>query len=90
MSLFARAAQFVRIPPGSSAQTLTPKGATSWATDSVRPPTAHLAVAIPLRISAWLSCRRLRTLRGHQQKLATGDRLRQSTYAETISVLSNS
>src|SRR5258708_17356119 len=35
--------QFVRIPPGSKAHTFTPKGATSCASDSVNPPTAHLA-----------------------------------------------
>jgi hypothetical protein len=33
----------VRIPSGSSAHTLTPKEATSWARASVNPPTAHLA-----------------------------------------------
>src|SRR5712692_6783647 len=47
MSLCARAPQFVRIPPGSSAHTFTPKGATSWASDSVNPPTAHLAAWYP-------------------------------------------
>src|SRR5579863_3552850 len=43
MSWFARTPQLVRIPPDSSARTFTPNGATSWARDSVNPPTAHLA-----------------------------------------------
>src|SRR6201999_3917954 len=47
VSWFARTPQFVRIPPGSRAQTLTPKGATSSARDSVNPPTAHLAAWYP-------------------------------------------
>ncbi|MCU1239315.1 MAG: hypothetical protein JWO71_41 [Candidatus Acidoferrum typicum] len=41
--LTARRAQFVRIPPGSCVQTFTPKGATSIASESLKPPTAHLA-----------------------------------------------
>src|SRR5712671_3485153 len=47
VSLFARTPQFVRIPPGSKAHTFTPKGATSCASDSVNPPTAHLAAWYP-------------------------------------------
>src|ERR1700681_1632538 len=39
----ARRAQLVRIPPGSSVQTLTPNGATSIARASLKPPTAHFA-----------------------------------------------
>src|SRR6266478_5707976 len=35
--------QLVRMPPGSSVQILTPNGATSIASESLKPPTAHLA-----------------------------------------------
>src|SRR5580698_1813191 len=48
VSLFARTPQFVRIPPGSRVHTLTPKAATSCASDSVNPPTAHLAAWYPV------------------------------------------
>src|ERR1700683_3341191 len=39
----ARRAQLVLMPPGSRLHILTPKGATSIARASLKPPTAHLA-----------------------------------------------